>query len=197
MKVGKVDHYDINTIDRKTKFIVEEEFMISRTREQIDAYFKRIKSQIYDQALRRYHDEKQKHPHRKNSKMKLLHFYSDGFENYGASARKYFDNVCNITVGVPIKAKAAGLEHNNNSIERYNQDIEERYKVTRHWGSFESTKKTSKMRQIIHNFVNPHMGLAGKTPSQEAEIKGDFGRNKLLNLIEIVSFLKSYGDDVN
>ncbi len=44
MKIGKEDYYDINTIDSKTKFVVEEEFMHSRTQKIIADYFKRIKT---------------------------------------------------------------------------------------------------------------------------------------------------------
>ena len=60
MKVRKEDYYDINTIDNKTKFIMEEEFMHSRTLKIITDYFKRIKNIIYDQALEQYNKEKQK-----------------------------------------------------------------------------------------------------------------------------------------
>ena len=187
MKVGNEGHYDINTIDSKTKFIVEEEFMHSRTRKKINDYFKRIKFIIYDQVLERYNKEK----HKPVKKRKLITFVSDGFENYRNGATKHFFRACKIVFGVPIACKKYGLKHNNNHIERYNQDIDDRYKTTRHWNSFESTKATLKLRQIIHNFVNPHMGLNGKTPAEEAEIKIGLGRNKLLKLIEIAYMPKT------
>lgn len=57
MKVGKEDYYDVNTIDSKTKFIVEEQFMHSRTLKIINDYFKRIKILIYDQVLEQYKKE--------------------------------------------------------------------------------------------------------------------------------------------
>ena len=187
MKVRKEDYYDINTIDSKTKFIVEEEFMRSRTLEIITGYFKRIKNIIYDQVLEQYNKEK----HKPVKKRKLITFVSDGFENYRNGATKYFFRVCKIVFGVPIACKRYGLKHNNNHIERYNQDINDRYKTTRHWHSFESTKATLKLRQIIHNFVNPHLELNGKTPAEAAEIKIDLGRNKLLKLIEIAYMPKT------
>lgn len=187
MKVGKEDYYDINTIDSKTKFIVEEEFMHSRTLKIIADYFKRIKTSIYDQVLERYNKEK----HKPKKKRKLITFVSDGFENYRNGATKHFFRVCKIVFGVPIACKRYGLKHNNNHIERYNQDIDDRYKTTRHWNSFESTKATLKMRHIIHNFVNPHMELKGKTPAEAAGIKIDLGKNKLLRLIEIAHMPKT------
>lgn len=193
MKVGKSCVHDINTIDRKTKFVVEEELMKSRTKKRIHQYFERIKDNIYDQLLERYTQEK----HKPAKKRKLFSFVQDGFENYKSGSTKHFARVCKIISGVPIACKKYGLEHNNNAIERYNQDIKDRYKTTRHWGSFQSAKKVLKMRQIIHNFVNPHQELKGKTPAQEAEIKYELGRNKLLNLIKLTAKLKTFGDDDN
>lgn len=193
MKVGKKDYYDINTIDKKTKFVVEEEFMKSRTKKNINPYFKRIKDNIYNQLLERYNKEK----HKPMKKRKLFSFIHDGFENYKNGATKYFFGVCKIVSGVPIACRKYGLKHNNNAIEKYNQDIEQRYKITRHWGSFKSAKATLKLRQIIHNFINPHMELRGKTPAEAAEIKYQFGKNKLLDLVKLAAKLKNFGDDDN
>ena len=193
MKVGKVDCYDINTIDGKTKFVVEEEFMQSRTKQKIATYFGRIKGRIYEQVIVTYKQER----HKPKKKRRLITFVSDGFENYKSGATKHFYNVCKIVFGVPIACKKYGLKHNNNHIEKYNQDINDRYKTTRHWGSFPSASKTLKMRQIIHNFVNPHQELKGKTPAEVAEIKYHLGENKLLNLITLTAKLKNFGDDVN
>lgn len=193
MKVGKQGCHDINTIDSKTKFVVEEEFMRSRSKQRIHQYFKRIKDNIYGQLLERYNREKYKPV----NKRKRISFIQDGFENYKNGSTKHFFKVCKIVAGVPIACKKYGLKHNNNAIERYNQDIKDRYKTMRHWGSFKSAKRVLKMRQIIHNFVNPHQELRGKTPAEAAEIKYKLGRNKLLNLIEITAKLKNDGDDDN
>lgn len=193
MKVGKCCVHDINTIDSKTKFVVEEELMQQRSKKRIDQYFKRIKNRIYEQLLERYEEEK----HNPAKKRKLFYFIQDGFENYKSGATKHFFRVCKIVGGVPISCKKYGLEHNNNAIERYNQDIKDRYKTMRHWGSFQSAKKVLKMRQIIHNFVNPHQELKGKTPANVAEIKYELGKNKLLNLIKLTAKLKIFGDDDN
>lgn len=193
MKVGKCCVHDINTIDSKTKFVVEEELMEERSKKRIHQYFKRIKDRIYDQLLERYKDEKPKPA----KKRKLFSFIQDGFENYKSGSKKYFFRVCKIVAGVPIACRKYGLEHNNNAIERYNQEIKDRYKTMRHLGSFKSAKKVLKMRQIIHNFVNPHQELKGKTPAEAAEIKYELGKNKLLNLINLTAKLKNFGDDDN
>ena len=89
--------------------------------------------------------------------------------------------------GIPIKARREGLGHNNNHIERYNQDIKDRIKTMRNFGSFEGAEYFLNLKHIIHNFVNPHMELKDKTPSEEAEINLKLNRNKLLRLIKIVA----------
>lgn len=193
MKVGKCCVHDINTIDQKTKFVVEEELMEKRTKRKIDNYFKRIKERIYVQLLEKFRTEK----HKSAKKRRLFSFVQDGFENYKSGATKHFFRVCKIVAGVPIACKKYGLKHNNNAIERYNQDIKDRYKTMRHWGSFPSAKKVLKMRQIIHNFVNPHQELKGKTPAEAAEIKYKLGKNKLLELVKLTAKLKYFGDDDN
>ncbi len=193
MKVGKKGCYYINTIDSKTKFVIEEEFMDGRTKKKVHTYFKRIKERIYDQVLEKYNREQ----HKPIAKRNLITFVSDGFENYKSGAIKHFSKVCKIVFGVPIACIRYGLEHNNNPIERYNQDINDRYKITRHWGSFYSAKSILEMRQIIHNFVNGHQELNGKTSAEAADIKCPLGRNRLLGLIELTAKFKNFGDDDN
>jgi hypothetical protein len=42
---------------------------------------------------------------------------------------------------------------------------------------------------VIHNFVNPHQELKGKTPAEMAEIVLPLKRNKLLDLIRFLAKL--------
>ena len=98
-----------------------------------------------------------------------------------------FRVVTKLTFGVPIKAKRLGLKHNNNHIERYNQDLEDRYKVMRHFGSFEGAEYFFNLKHIVHNFVNPHMQLKGKTPAEEAGVDLKLERNRLLDLIRTMA----------
>ena len=85
--------------------------------------------------------------------------------------------------GVPIGCKKHGLEHNNNPIERDNERIKQRYKTMRGFKENGSADDTLVMMDIFHNFINPHMGLKGTTPSEAADMKLDLGRNRLLGLI--------------
>lgn len=54
----------------------------------------------------------------------------------------------------------------------------------RNFGSFEGSEYFLNLKHIIHNFVNPHMQLKGKTPAEAANIDLDLKRRKLLNLIK-------------
>ena len=108
----------------------------------------------------------------------------DKFENYRTAFNKLFYRVAKLRFGISIKAKRNGLKHNNNHIERYNQDIKDRIKTMRNFGSDEGAEYFLNLKHIIHNFVNPHMQINGKTPAEAAGIDLKLGRKKLLNLIK-------------
>lgn len=55
--------------------------------------------------------------------------------------------------------------------------------------SFKGAEAFMNLKHIIHNFVNPHQQLKGKTPAEAAEINLKLGRNKLLNLIRYMTRL--------
>ena len=93
--------------------------------------------------------------------------------------------------GVPIACKKYGLEYNNNPIERYNGKIKDRLNGMRsQFKSFNYANSFLDLRRIIHNFVNPHQQLGGKTPAEIAEIKLELGKNKLLGLIGYAAKLR-------
>jgi transposase-like protein len=146
-------------------------------------FLRQIKLTCYKQILEVYKNEK----HKKVKKRKLIKFVCDGFENYKSAWSKLFRLVTKLTFGVPIKAKRAGLKHNNNHIERYNGKIKDRIKVMRgEFGSFDGAEAFMNLKHIIHNFVNPHQQLKDRTPAETAEINLNLGRKKLVNLIKYV-----------
>jgi len=146
-------------------------------------FLRQIKLTCYEQILELYKKEQ----HKKVKKRKLIRFVCDGFENYKNAWSILFRVVTKLTFGVPIKAKRAGLKYNNNHIERYNGKIKDRTKVMRgEFGSFEGAEAFMNLKHIIHNFVNPHQQLKGKTPAEAAEIKLPLRRKKLMNLIKYV-----------
>jgi transposase-like protein len=180
VKVKGKDHYDLNCIDSVTKYVTAHLFVEKRTVAKCKEFLSQIKITCYDQILERYKQEK----HKPRKKRKLITFVSDGFVNYKTAWSVLFSRVSKMTHGVPIKAKHGGLKHNNNHIERYNGKIKDRLKVMRgDFYAFEGAEAFLNLNHIIHNFVNPHQQLKGKTPAEAAEIKLPLKRNKLLELI--------------
>lgn len=178
------DCYDLNCIDHKTKYLTAHLFVEKRTLKKCKEFLSQIKTTCYEQILETYKKEKDK----PKGKKKLITFVSDKFGNYKSAWAILFSKVTKMTHGVPIKAKAAGLEHNNNPIERENGNIKDRIKVMRGgFGSFEGAESFLNMRRVIHNFVNPHQGLKEKTPAEMAEVDLKLGRMKLKNLITYYS----------
>ena len=69
-------------------------------------------------------------------------------------------------------------------MERLNGEFRDREKVTR--GLKKKDSPLIDGSQIYHNYIRPHMGLDGQTPSEKAgiEIKGE---NKWLTVIQNAS----------
>ncbi|MGI0088517.1 MAG: hypothetical protein ACREBI_11265 [Nitrosotalea sp.] len=60
-------------------------------------------------------------------------------------------------------------DRNNNKMERLNGEIRDREKVMRGLKINDTPILTG--YQIYHNYIRPHMGLEGKTPSEVAGIR--------------------------
>ncbi len=158
-------------------------FVEKRTLKRCVEFLRQIKITCYKQILEKYTQERNK-PVRKR---KLIIFVCDKFENYRTAFNGLFYRVAKLRFGIPIKAKRNGLKHNNNQIERYNQDIKDRIKTMRNFGSDAGAEYFLNLKHIIHNFVNPHMQINGKTPAEAAGIDLKLGRRKLLKLIKVVA----------
>jgi transposase-like protein len=181
--VKKKQMYDLNSIDSKTKYVLAHLFVEKRTKKQCRALFKQIKDTCYEQILDKYEKERKK----PKKKRRLITFVSDGFKNYEDGAKHYFYRVAKIVFGVPIACKKHKLKHNNNPIEKYNQDIKDHIKTKRHFGSKNGAKEFLDLRHVVKNFVNPHQSLNGKTPAEVAEIILPLRQNKLLELIRFTA----------
>ena len=75
-------------------------------------------------------------------------------------------------------------DHNNNKMERLNGEIRDREKTMRGLKKVDTSILTG--YQIFHNYIRPHEGLEGKTPSEACGIKIE-GKNKWLTLIQNAS----------
>jgi len=174
----------LNAIDNITKFVLAHLFVEERTKGKCYEFLKQIKDNCYPQILARYLQEKNKKAKDRN----LIKFVCDKFANYKSAFSKLFGRVANLDFGVPIACKKYGLEHNNNPIERYNGKIKDRVKIIRGgFENFDGARSFMNLQRVLHNFVNPHQQLEGKTPAEVADINLQLKRNKLLNLIRFLA----------
>jgi len=72
-------------------------------------------------------------------------------------------------------------KHNNNKMERLNGEIRDRERVMRSLKTEDSPILNG--MQIFHNYVRPHEGLDGHTPSEMAGIEVQ-GENRWMTLIQ-------------
>ena len=180
LKVGKRNCYAINAVDSRTRYNLECMFVRSRSLEAFKEFFRRLKGRIGDRVRSVFRREK----HKPLKKRKLVTFVSDKLGQIKRGFNIYFRRIAKLVFGVPIACRKYGLKRNNNPIERHNEDIKQRYKVMRHFKSFASAEAFLSLRRNIFNFVRSHSGLRGKTPAEGA-LELNFGKNKLMGLIEI------------
>ena len=188
MQIKKDFGYDLNAIDNKTKFILAHLFVEKRTKQKCYEFLKQIKDNCGNQIQEVYEKEK----HKKVEDRELIKFVCDKFANYKSAFSRLFYRIANLDFGVPIACKKYNLEHNNNSIERYNGKIDDRIKNIRSgFRSFEGARRFMDLRRIINNLVNPHQELKDKTPAETAEIFLPLGRNKILGLARYLAKMRT------
>ncbi|HEC77263.1 MAG TPA: DDE domain-containing protein [Thermoplasmatales archaeon] len=71
------------------------------------------------------------------------------------------------------------MKHNNNPIERYNEDVKQRYKIIRGFKSFELANAFLDLRRIVYNFIR-----GDETRVMKAGIALGLGHNRLESLIK-------------
>lgn len=171
----------MTAIDSKSKFVLAELVVKERTLEACLAFLRQIKNWCYSQMLETYRKEKKKPA----KKRKLIMFVSDKFGNYKAAWEKLFYRVTKIKFGVSIACKKFGLKHNNNTVERHNRELSRRFDALNVFQTHLGAQSTSTLCNMIHNYINPHTTLVGKTPAEAAELILSLGENRLLGLIEL------------
>lgn len=176
----------MNAIDSKTKFILSELFVEKKDIISVKIFLLQIKRICYRQIFEKYLSEKNK----PKSERKLITFVCDGCPTYNMAFKILFSRVAKLIFGIPIRYKKLGVKHNNNAIERYNQEIKRRVIVFGSFRSLEGARMFLSLRSIIYNFINPHSELNGQTPAETAGIKISLGENRLLNLIKYVARLR-------
>lgn len=177
------DHweYRLTAIDSKTKFVLAEVVVVERTLKECVKFLQQIKRWCYAQMVEKYKQEMEKPV----EKRKLFVFVSDKFVNYKTAWRKLFSRITKLQFGVPIACKKFGLKHNNNAVERHNRELSRRFDVLNVFQTHGGAVSTSMLCKVLHNYVNPHSMLRGKTPAERAKLILPLGSNKLLSLIEM------------
>jgi transposase-like protein len=106
---------------------------------------------------------------------------TDGLRSYHEAWMKEFRTQKLADTTVHIRNITLEGTHNNNKMERLNGEIRDREKVMRSLKKDDTPILTG--MQIFHNYVRPHDGLEGRTPSELAGIQVE-GENKWLTLIQ-------------
>ena len=108
---------------------------------------------------------------------------TDGLRSYHDAFNKVFYQRSNPMSQHVNAIKLAGST-NNNKMERINGEIRDREKTMR--GLKKKDTPILQGMQIFHNYIRPHEGLDGKTPSEACgiEVNGD---NKWITLIQNAS----------
>ncbi len=188
MTVDEISCYDLNAVDSKTKYVLAHSFVEKRTFGICANFLSQVKKSCYKQIIEVFLKEK----HKRKKDRKLITFVCDGYWAYRLAFNKLFYGVANLVFGVPIAYQKRGVKHNNNPIERYNQNIDDRIKVMRNFKSFSKAQSFFDLHRICRNFVNPCMQLQGGTPAEAAGIQLELGRNKLLALIHSLATEKHH-----
>lgn len=181
LNVKGKNHFDLNAIDSKTKFVLSELFVEKRTFYACKAFLKKIKEWCYPQILERYRREKTK----SRKQRRLITFVSDKFCNYKTAWRKLFFRVTTLRFGVPIACRKYRVEHNNNPIERHNREIKRNNIARGPFQSITGASSTRALQRMVHNYITPHQTLKGRTPAQAANMRLQLGENRLYYLIKL------------
>jgi len=115
---------------------------------------------------------------------KPMTLITDGLPAYHDAYKKEFWTLKKETRTEHINAIKLSGDMNNNKMERLNGEIRDREKTMRGLKTNDTPILTG--YQIFHNYIRPHEGLDGKTPSEACGIKIE-GKNKWLTLIQNAS----------
>ena len=106
---------------------------------------------------------------------------TDGLRSYHNAWLKEFRTNRDIDSTVHIRQITLTGHHNNNKMECMNGEIRDRERVMRSLKTEDSPILNG--MQIFHNYVRPHEGLDGRTPSEMAGIEVQ-GENRWMTLIQ-------------
>jgi transposase-like protein len=114
---------------------------------------------------------------------KPMTLITDGLPAYHEAYKKEFWTLSNPRTK-HIRHITIRGDRNNSKMERFNGEIRDREKTMRGLKKTDTAILTG--YQIFHNYIRPHEGLEGKTPSEACGIKIE-GENKWITLIQNAS----------
>ena len=159
VKIDGSWEYLWNIIDEKTRYQLASVLSTERKVRDARMVFKRAKSNCGGR--------------------KPKYIVTDGLHSYRGAINKEF----NTSHGETEHLWNVGIQHhpNNNHVERLHGEIRSREKTMR--GLKIEDTPIIEGHRLYHNFIKPHMGLDGKTPSEEAGITIE-GDNKWVTLMK-------------
>jgi transposase-like protein len=168
----------IHVVDSRTGYCPLAVLSKSRGLDAYDEFFKRLKERFGVQVHEVFTKEKDKPPNQR----KLATFVSDKWGPIKRAFNHYFRRIAKLVFGVPIACRRFGLKFNNNSIERRNEDVKQRYKVM---CSFKSERKAGAFTRLYRAIVNFVRHGDRQSPAHRAEVWPGLGRNRLASLISL------------
>jgi Transposase and inactivated derivatives len=143
VKVKGKKAYRWNAKDRKTRFKFSGNLTRKRSYDKgAKPLFKQIKQRCYDQFIKR-----------KRIGKPIL-FVSDKLGHYKKGFNKYFSRIAKLEFGVPIANEKHGRKHNNNPIERDNEEVKERYGIMRGFKNLMAAKAILDLHDVVQNYVH-------------------------------------------
>ena len=149
-----------NVMDKKTRFLIANNVTKNRNLNETREIFQKAKEKTTKKPIFVITDGLKTYPPAFNKEMYDHHQLCEHIHNAGMSK-----------------------DENNNVIERYHGTYRERDKVMRALENKRTSVDMSKYWKLYYNFLRPHQGLNGKTPSEMAGIEIE-GKDKWLSLIK-------------
>lgn len=116
---------------------------------------------------------------------------TDGLQAYNRAIPKEFYNKYADIKNPHFRLKDFETKPNNNIVERLNGTFRERMKVMRSLSTDKGADDYVEGMRVYYNYIRPHQGINGLTPSQMANIPIDLSGNRWLTMIKLAS-LKSH-----
>jgi transposase-like protein len=118
----------------------------------------------------------------RKAEQKRLVLISDGQRSYPRAVRNLQKTNASISIKHVVDSGLAKRQ-SNNRLERLNGTVRQRLKTMRGLDNTESSRRFARDFAVYYNYIRPHFGLRGKTPSQAARTWSPTMGNRWYSLI--------------